>query len=62
MAQYGRDNSLDVAAHAIIIAALSNTAVKAGMVAVLGGPQLRMPVLLATAAILATGIAAILLT
>ena len=62
MAQYGRDNSLDVAARAIIIAALSNTTIKAGMVAVLGGPRLRMPVLLATAAILATGIAAMLLT
>jgi uncharacterized membrane protein (DUF4010 family) len=62
MAEYGRNNSLAVAAHAIIIAALSNTTVKAGMVVALGGPQLRMPILLATAAILATGIAAILLT
>lgn len=62
MAQYGRSNSLDVASRAIIIAALSNTTVKAGMVALLGAPQLRKPILLATAAILGTGVAAILLT
>jgi uncharacterized membrane protein (DUF4010 family) len=62
MAQYAHNNSPQIAAHAITIAALSNTVVKAGMVVVLGGARLRKPILVATAAIVGTGAAAILLT
>jgi uncharacterized membrane protein (DUF4010 family) len=40
---------------------LSNTLVKAGMVASLGGPALRRPILLATVAILVAGVGAILI-
>jgi uncharacterized membrane protein (DUF4010 family) len=47
---------------AIVIAALSNTVVKCGMVVALGAPALRRPLLLATAAILAAGVAALGLT
>jgi uncharacterized membrane protein (DUF4010 family) len=62
MADYARNNDAGVAAHAIAIAALSNTIVKFGMVAALGNGELRKPVLLSTLAIVATGIAAIVLT
>jgi uncharacterized membrane protein (DUF4010 family) len=62
MADYARNNDPGVAAHAIAIAALSNTIVKFGMVAALGNGELRKPVLLSTLAIVATGIAAIVLT
>jgi uncharacterized membrane protein (DUF4010 family) len=47
------------AAGAIVIAALSNTVVKCAMVVALGSPALRRPLLPATAAILATGVAAL---
>jgi uncharacterized membrane protein (DUF4010 family) len=62
MAQYARTNSAQVAANAITISILSNTVVKAGMVLVVGHPSLRKWTLFATAAIVATGVAAILLT
>jgi hypothetical protein len=39
-----------------VIAAISNTVVKCGMVTSLGGPALRRPVLLATAAIVVAGV------
>ena len=61
MAQYARTNSPQVAAHAITIAILSNTVVKTGMVLMLGHPSLRKSILLATASIVAAGVAAILL-
>jgi uncharacterized membrane protein (DUF4010 family) len=48
-----------IATGAIVIAALSNTVVKCGMVVALGGPALRRPLVLATAAILAAGVAAL---
>ena len=59
MAEYARANSVTVAATAITLAALSNTVVKAGMVVSLGGPALRRPVLLASAGLIAVGIATI---
>ena len=62
MAQYARTNSAQVAANAITISILSNTVVKAGMVLMVGHPSLRKWTLVATAAIVVTGIAAILLT
>jgi uncharacterized membrane protein (DUF4010 family) len=55
LAQYARDGSEVVAARGITLAALSNTLVKGGIVAVLGSRSLRRPLLLATAAILAVG-------
>ncbi len=62
MAQYAHSGSAQVAAHAITIAMLSNTVIKTGMVVVLGHASIRRSVLLATAVILAAGIAAIALT
>ena len=62
MAQYAREGSVDVASHAIVIAVLSNTVVKTGMVVALGTPALRRSILMATAGILVTGVGAILLT
>jgi uncharacterized membrane protein (DUF4010 family) len=62
MAQYARDGSPDVASRAIVIAVLSNTVVKTGMVAALGTPALRGSILVATAGILVAGVGAILLT
>ena len=50
---------LVLAATAITLAALSNTVVKAGMVVSLGGPALRRPVLLASAGLIAVGIATV---
>ena len=61
MAQYARTGALEIAGHAIIIATLANTIVKATMTGVLGSSELRQPVLIATAAVLAAGGAALLL-
>ena len=62
MAEYARANPPTVAAIAVVIAALSNTVVKCGMVASLGGPALRRPILLTTAGIVAAGIAGLAMT
>jgi uncharacterized membrane protein (DUF4010 family) len=60
MAEFARDSAdLGTAAAAIAIAALSNTLVKCGMVVALGSRPLRQRLTLATAAILAVGLAAI---
>jgi uncharacterized membrane protein (DUF4010 family) len=60
MAEFARDSTdLGTAAAAIAIAALSNTLVKCGMVVALGSRPLRQRLTLATAAILAVGLAAI---
>ncbi len=48
-----------VAANAIVLATLTNTTVKCGIVAVLGGAALRRPVLIATGAILAAAVGTI---
>jgi uncharacterized membrane protein (DUF4010 family) len=56
MAEYARSNPVTVAATAIVVAAVSNTLVKCGMVASLGGPALRRPVMLATAAVVIVGL------
>ena len=61
MAQYARTGALEIAGHAIIIATLANTIGKATMAGVLGSSELRKPVLIATAAVLAAGGAALLL-
>ena len=63
MAEFASQNGdLATAAAAIAIAALSNTLVKCGMVVVLGSRPLRWRLTLATAAIVAVGLAAIWLT
>jgi uncharacterized membrane protein (DUF4010 family) len=56
MAEYAKANSPTVAAVAVVIAALSNTVVKCGMVTALGGPALRLPMLLTTAGVMVAGI------
>jgi uncharacterized membrane protein (DUF4010 family) len=62
MAQYARSADVTTAAHAIVIATLANTVVKAGMVTTLGSPSLRRPILLATAMTIVVGVAVMLLT
>jgi uncharacterized membrane protein (DUF4010 family) len=62
MADYARRGSAAVAVDAITLGALSNTVVKAGIVLVLGDRSLRGPTLIATAAVLAVGLATIVLT
>jgi uncharacterized membrane protein (DUF4010 family) len=62
MAQYARSGSMQVAAHAITIAALSNTIVKTGMVMALGTTPLRKSIVVPTIGILAAGVGAIVLT
>ncbi len=59
MAEFARTNDVGAAATAVVIAALSNTLVKAGMAASLGGPALRRPILVATAAILLAGLGSV---
>ena len=61
MAEYAKANDPDAAVVAIVIAALTNTMVKCGMVVLWSGPELRRPVLLATGLILAAGAAAVAL-
>jgi uncharacterized membrane protein (DUF4010 family) len=61
MAEYAKANDPGTAIRAIVLAALTNTLVKCGMVVSLGGAGLRKPILLATAAILAAGGGALVL-
>jgi uncharacterized membrane protein (DUF4010 family) len=61
MARYGQAGNVGVAVNAIIIGALANTIVKCGLVLGLGGPDLRRPVLAATAVFMAAGVVALLL-
>ena len=61
MAQYARTGSVSIAGHAIIIATLANTIVKAAMAGVLGSAEFRKPVLIAAAAVLAAGGAVLVL-
>ena len=62
MAQYAINGSLAIAAQAIIVATLTNTAVKTGMVAALGSAELRKALLPAAIIVLAAGGGALLLT
>ena len=61
MADYARIGEADLAAQAIVVAALANTVVKVGMVVVLGGAAVRRRVLTAGIAIVAIGSAALFL-
>lgn len=61
LASNARPEAADAVANALVIAALSNTVVKCGMVFAAGDAALRRPVVLATAAIAAAGIAVMLL-
>jgi uncharacterized membrane protein (DUF4010 family) len=61
MAEYAKGGGgAGTAASAIVIASLSNTVVKTGMVAVLGGRDLRRLILVAGAVIVAVGLAVLL--
>jgi uncharacterized membrane protein (DUF4010 family) len=59
MADYARSGDAGVAVNAIVLATLTNTVVKCGIVTVLGAGALSRPVRIATAAILVAGIGAI---
>ena len=59
MAEYAKTGESQIAVNSIVIAALTNTIVKCGMAASLGGPALRRPILIATGAIVAAGLVAI---
>src|SRR5881628_3783416 len=59
MAEYARSGDARVAVNAIVLASLTNTTVKCGIVAVLGGTVLRRAVLIATGAILVAAIGTI---
>lgn len=61
MAEYGRTGDTGIAITSIVIAALANTAVKAGIAVMLGAEGLRRMVLGGTAAIIAAGGTAVLL-
>jgi uncharacterized membrane protein (DUF4010 family) len=61
MAEYARNGDAGVARNAIVIATLANTAVKTGIVAILGDAALSRAVLIAAAAIVGSGVAAIAL-
>jgi uncharacterized membrane protein (DUF4010 family) len=61
MAESAKSGDASVAANAIVVAAVTNTVVKCGMVMTLGGPALKPPIVVATAAILATGVGVIVL-
>jgi uncharacterized membrane protein (DUF4010 family) len=61
MADYARQGEVAIAVTAIVIAALTNTLVKAAMVVGLGAPGLRRPILVATAAIVVAGLGAALI-
>ena len=55
-----RNGDPGTAARAIVIATVSNTAVKAGMVAVLGSAALRKPVFIAAAAMIVAGVGTVM--
>jgi uncharacterized membrane protein (DUF4010 family) len=61
MSEYAHRGEVDVAVKAIVIAALTNTVVKALMVTGLGAPGLRRPILLGAAGIVLAGLATLLL-
>ena len=60
MAEYAKAGDSGVAVTSIVIAALANTLVKAGMVAMIGGKALRRRVLIATVVVLLAGGGALL--
>jgi uncharacterized membrane protein (DUF4010 family) len=57
MAEYAKSGDAAIAVDAIVIAALTNTLVKAGMVGVLAAPALRRPIAVVTGTLLAAGLA-----
>lgn len=60
MAQFARGGAVTLAVHAITLAALTNTVVKAVMVVALGSPELRRPILVSALAILLAGTVSLL--
>lgn len=61
MAESAKAGDPNVAVNAILVAALTNTVVKCAMVITLGAAALKRPVVVATAAVLATGVGVIVL-
>jgi uncharacterized membrane protein (DUF4010 family) len=58
MAQYARGGDPATAVRAIVLATVTNTAVKTGMVVTLGTPALRKPVIIAATAMIVAAVAA----
>jgi uncharacterized membrane protein (DUF4010 family) len=56
MAEYAKTGDTSVAVNSIVIAALTNTLVKCGLAASLGGPALRRPIIISTAGVVAAGL------
>ncbi len=61
MAEAAKTGDASLAVNGIVVAAVMNTVVKCGMVMTLGAPALKRPIVVATAAILATGAGVIVL-
>ena len=61
MSEYARQGGSEIAVRAIVIAALTNTVVKALMVVGLGAPGLRRPIVAAAGGVVLLGLAAVLL-
>jgi uncharacterized membrane protein (DUF4010 family) len=61
MAEYAKSGPAQVAVDSIVIAALSNTLVKTGMVVALGGRELRRALVVCAAALVILGVALIVL-
>jgi uncharacterized membrane protein (DUF4010 family) len=59
MAEYAREGNAQIAATSIVIAATVNTLVKCGLVMVMGARRLKLRIMVATALVVLTGIAAI---
>jgi uncharacterized membrane protein (DUF4010 family) len=56
MAEYAKTGDANIAVNSIVIASLTNTVVKCSLAASLGGPALRRPIMIATGAVVASGL------
>jgi uncharacterized membrane protein (DUF4010 family) len=61
LADYAHTGDQQIAVTGMVIAALTNTIVKCGLIAVLGGARLRLRILVATGVILASGLVTLLI-
>jgi uncharacterized membrane protein (DUF4010 family) len=59
MAEYAKAGDSKLAVTAIVVAAISNTLVKCGLVMALGNARIKRPVTIGTGAVLAAGIIAV---
>jgi len=61
MAEYAKTGDAEIAVNAIVIAAITNTCVKCGMVLMMGGRMMKVPVVAGTAVVFLAGGAALIL-